>query len=47
VEAAARAVGQQIDFLRAGNERDIDGLPHHGWAANGRMTRFCSPGGSS
>jgi putative tryptophan/tyrosine transport system substrate-binding protein len=24
VEAAARAVGQQIDFLRAGNERDID-----------------------
>ena len=24
VEAAARAVGQQIDFLRASNERDID-----------------------
>src|SRR6516225_12395048 len=24
VEAAARAVGHQIDFLRAGNERDID-----------------------
>jgi putative ABC transport system substrate-binding protein len=24
VEAAARAVGQQIDFLRAGSERDID-----------------------
>jgi putative tryptophan/tyrosine transport system substrate-binding protein len=24
VEAAARGVGQQIDFMRAGNERDID-----------------------
>ena len=36
----ARAVGQQIDFLRAGNEREVDfGLPNHGPAPDRRPSR--------